>query len=161
MALSDAINDIAKEMEEDAESFDDPNALTASHRANRVLKRYARQLRTLVKASENTVPIIPQSLGNTAFLIGKEDPHASLKARLANEAQLGVVRSKARQEDLSGDRMVEVVGGPEGTSQVSLYVPIAAGMPEGANTIIENAVYTLRDGKLVFSPALTQKEFGS
>jgi hypothetical protein len=153
MALQEAILDVVQMMEDEAEQLRDNEGASVR------LRLYAKMLRNVIKAVESVQQVVPSPSGT--FLIAKEDPHAQLKARLVEEAKLGVRQSKDNLLDMAGSRMVEVVGGP-GVTEGSApeYATIPNAMPEGANTEINQVVYTLRGGRLCYSPALTQKQFG-
>ena len=146
MALADAIMDIAAEMTEEAN-----NGIVPSE-ACFILKAYAKQLKTAVKAAEgqsqSTIiqpanPILMDA--NWQNIMGVE----KAKEQLRRER-----RESLLEEDKQSPGLVLVVGGTsDGT-----YAPIPPTMPVGAFAPIGVEVYELRaDQKLHLSEVETQR----
>lgn len=136
MPLSDAILDIAKEMEIEADGFSSTSDIA-------VMKGFVRSLRSAVKAAEG----IQQ--GGISLNIPKQ---ANPQDVLIKHAQRELEQRTLLQEK-AGSSMLLIVGGDaDGTMiEVDPSMPVNARMPIGSE------VYIFRDGKLNYSPEETER----
>ncbi len=141
MALSDAILEIAEQLEGVGKEAQTPN--------NFVFFSFANQLRTAVKASEgNQLPAqqarqVPLDPAYQNFMM-IEKAKAELREKRAKEL--------LREDGMNSGMAVTIGGKSEAT-----YVPIDPRMPVGAKTAIGLEVYVLeQDGKLHYSEVDTQ-----
>lgn len=132
MALADAIALIADQMDEESQEHKTANNLICAG----MLRSYARQLRTAVKAAEggNTAPATPQVVPELQHFQEIEKAKAELREQ----------RKRAKMEE-AHDNYATCVGGKADGVQAPI-----ADMPVGAKTIIDGDVYELKGGKLVF-----------
>lgn len=126
MALADAVLQIADEMEKESE-------VCGPHCCVAYLKNYAQQLRLVVKASQCEAPPItaPTSIDTSVRRYEEIQQRLAAKAR----EELAAVMQRESQETT----LAMCVGGPAD----GVMAPIAGGMPVGAKTKIDGAVYRL------------------
>lgn len=142
MSMSDAVLDVVERIEAEAKEYKESDL----HGTAKVFESFARELRLILKAAEATAVgdlrvrqdltlYDPERLSGSATFT-KED-------RFQQE-----IKEKAAQEEVSGEQMVELVGGPlEGD-----YVPVPSYMPMGAKTNLAGSVYELgADRKLHYA----------
>ncbi len=136
MSLQQAISDIADRIDSDVEN------LTLDNITIVLLKGLSRELRTAVKASEGSNPLMQQSFMTNEMMIEKEREK--------------IRREKAEKGDEGpSERMVEMIT-PD-SEDVPILVAIDGKMPQGARTVIGKSVYILgTDSKLHFSREETE-----
>ena len=134
MALSDAILDIAKQMEEDIQN--------SSEAVQWQVTAYIRQLRSAVKAAEG------QNQGIPIIIPNQVNPQEVLLKHAQREMEQRTIL-----QERAGTSMVQIIGG----SSDGDLTPIDPNMPINARMPIGSEVYIFREGKLHFSEEETQK----
>lgn len=140
MALSDAVMDIVKEMEDvdwDSSSSSVNGALIVV---------FIRQLRTAVKAA-SAPAIVPVALPYPNY-------DAAVQQRHIEERKRQELVERGRKEEGTAASMTDIVGGKSNGDMVSVDTT----MPTNAHTLIAGEVYTLKeDGRLHFNEEQTKK----
>lgn len=135
MALRDAIEDIAQEIEEDSKNL-------PSHLGDAMdyLKGYAKQLRRAIKASE----------GEFDSPFASSHRLAAIKEKALEDAR--IAKSREAQREIEGSRMVMAADGPhEGT-----YAPINNSVPEGAALNLMGCRYVVAGNELRYRPEVKE-----
>lgn len=146
MSLSEAVKDIADELDLESESF-------ASDIDKKVVKMFVKQIRTALKASEREKVVIGANdvgtMPSDIFSSNAKKVMEKQVALQAEEAKLAAIR-----EEQGAGTMTELVGG----SADGTLVPADPKMPVGAFTLIGQEVYQMyEDRKLRFSEDMTNK----
>lgn len=126
MSFREVVEEVAARLEKESETCEDAMGLF------NLAKSAARDLRTAIKASEgNGLPPAP-------FPKAKED-------KLQRE-----IKERVHQEEVSGEQMVELVGGPLAGDMIA----IPSDMPPLAKTSLVGVVYQLSEDRkqLCFLP---------
>lgn len=159
MPLPDAILEIADDMDAEAEEILEEEGQSVER--VRILRRYARSLRTAVKAAEGSEP--PKSASPVLFpgmlgaLATGQDIAEIAKAREAERRRRAEERAAGAGLGPDGQSTALCEGGPADGSSVMC----PANVPKGSKTVVAGAVYVMgSDGVARFSKEETEKLAG-
>lgn len=150
LAVADGLDELVKEMKEEAKSTGSGGAVSLAVAAAKAAG-FARELRTAVKASGGDRPAPRQTPGGLLIpgAVREENLDPAVKEALERDREARQRRSAL--EERSTERQVELVGGPAAEGGMTM-APINPEMPVGGFSRVGDAVYQLRkDGKLHYS----------
>lgn len=143
MSLSEAVLEITEEMIREADDLKGQNELIWM-----ALRNWAKQLKVAVRASEGTALSAEMKYdeqGRGTVFLHPDAQHFQMIERARKELREQKRASEAQEGDET--RMAVCEGGPADGETV----PLSAGMPAGAKTMIDGKVYVLSDkGVLVW-----------
>lgn len=129
MSLPEAIMELVQDMEHEAKESPSYSGDTAER-----LRCYAKQLRRLLKASENTNR---HSAPSDGVILSRRKQEEKLVEAITEDQE-------------RGPRVAQIIGDPSSDIPTSITIP--AEMPIGAKTCIGCSIYQLRDdGNLYYS----------
>lgn len=142
MSLKEVILDIADDMDKEAEDFSYKKEVNV-YEVSKLLKDFSKQIKIACKASGDQPVSVQNPPVNVSSLIYPELQHR-IQIEKAKEEFSKKKKSLNIEDSLDGD-LVSVVNGPADNS----FHQIETGMPIGAYTLINGAVYQLRKNEQV------------
>ncbi len=165
MSLSEAVLEIAEDMDKLAVNWEGRQSGDGTYDvcAER-LRDISRQLRRVVKASEQIIPIAAEPLklatfGSVPVADGRIMDWQTKQNELfrAEEIRRKQMEKHAETEEHFAGGLVECIGGAENGT----CVPIDNKIPNGAKTLLSDQVYVFNNGKFHYSEEETIKYLAS